>query len=43
MLSQGVTTEVINADGGGLNLDQQLRDLEAGGLAINVATNVALE
>ena len=43
MLSQGVTTEVINADGGGpLNLDEQLRGLEAGGLAINVATNVAL-
>ena len=43
MLSQGVTTEIINADGGGpLNLDEQLRDLEAGGLSINVATNVAL-
>lgn len=37
MLSQGVTTEIINADGAGpVALDDQLRDLEAGGLAVNV-------
>ncbi|MGB0543067.1 MAG: N-acyl-D-amino-acid deacylase family protein [Longimicrobiales bacterium] len=43
MLGQGVTTEIINADGGGpLDLDGQLREIEAAGLAINVGTNVAL-
>ena len=43
VLGQGVTTEIINADGGGpIDLDQQLREIEAAGLAINVGTNVAL-
>ena len=43
VLGQGVTTEIINADGGGaLDLDEQLREIEAAGLAINVGTNVAL-
>lgn len=43
VLGQGVTTQIINADGGGpLDLDEQLREVEAAGLAINVGTNVAL-
>ncbi len=43
VLGQGVTTEIINADGGGpIDLDQQLQEIEAAGLAINVGTNVAL-
>lgn len=41
MLSQGVTTEVINADGGSpLDLGAQLAEARAGGLAINVAANI---
>ena len=37
MLTQGVTTEIINADGaGGLNLNTQLNDFSAAGLAINI-------
>lgn len=37
MLSQGVTTEILNPDGGGpLDLDAQLDSLEKGGLALNV-------
>lgn len=37
MLSQGVTTEIMNPDGGGpLDLDEQLGALEASGLAVNV-------
>ncbi|MDX2031529.1 MAG: amidohydrolase family protein [Blastocatellia bacterium] len=37
MLTQGVTTEIINADGaGGLNLPKQLRDFAASGLAVNL-------
>ena len=37
MLTQGVTTEILNPDGGGpLDIGQQLSDLEAAGLALNV-------
>ncbi len=37
VLSQGVTTEILNPDGGGpLDLAAQLGELEAGGLAVNV-------
>jgi N-acyl-D-amino-acid deacylase len=37
MLQMGVTTEILNADGGGaVNLAQQLEQLAAGGLAVNV-------
>ena len=37
MLTQGVTTEIINADGGGpVDLAQQLKTLGAPGLAVNV-------
>ena len=37
MLSQGVTTEILNPDGAGpLDLTTQLDELEAGGLALNV-------
>jgi N-acyl-D-aspartate/D-glutamate deacylase len=37
MLSQGVTTEIMNPDGGGpLDLPAQFAELEAGGLAVNV-------
>jgi N-acyl-D-amino-acid deacylase len=37
MLSQGVTTEIFNADGGGpLDLAQQMSTLAAAGLAVNV-------
>ena len=43
VLGQGVTTEILNADGGGpVDLDEQFREIEAAGLAINVGTNVAL-
>jgi N-acyl-D-aspartate/D-glutamate deacylase len=42
MLTQGVTTEIINADGGGpLDLSAQLAEAQAAGLALNVGTNVA--
>jgi N-acyl-D-aspartate/D-glutamate deacylase len=37
MLSQGVTSEIINADGGGpIDLGTQLNSLASGGLALNV-------
>ena len=37
MLTQGVTTEIVNADGGGpTNLGQQLNTLAMAGLAVNV-------
>ena len=40
MLTQGVTTEILNADGGGpLDIGGQL-DGEAGGLAVNVGANI---
>ena len=43
MLSQGVTTVILNADGGGPpDLSDQLASAEAGGLAINVGANVGL-
>jgi len=42
MLTQGVTTEIINADGGGpVDLGAQLAEAEAAGLALNIGTNVA--
>ena len=41
MLAQGVTTEVLNADGGGLtDLDTQLHRLRIAGLAVNVGANI---
>lgn len=41
MLSQGVTSEIINADGGGrVDLPQQLNSLESGGLAVNVGAMI---
>jgi N-acyl-D-amino-acid deacylase len=41
MLAQGVTTEIINADGGGpTELDPQLHRLRIGGLAVNVGANI---
>jgi N-acyl-D-aspartate/D-glutamate deacylase len=41
MLAQGVTTEIINADGGGsLDLDTQLHRLRTAGLAVNVGANI---
>jgi N-acyl-D-aspartate/D-glutamate deacylase len=37
MLTQGVTTEIVNADGGGpTDIATQLRTLEAPGLAVNI-------
>ncbi len=37
MLTQGVTTEIINADGAGsLNITKQLSDFSAAGLAVNL-------
>jgi N-acyl-D-aspartate/D-glutamate deacylase len=40
MLTQGVTLEVLNADGGGpLDIGKQLGDLAAGGLALNIGVN----
>jgi N-acyl-D-amino-acid deacylase len=37
MLTQGVTTEIINADGNGpLEVGQQMRSLAAAGLAVNI-------
>jgi N-acyl-D-amino-acid deacylase len=37
VLTQGVTTEILNPDGGGpLDVGSQLRELEAAGLAVNV-------
>jgi N-acyl-D-aspartate/D-glutamate deacylase len=41
MLTQGVTTELLNADGGGpIDLATQLTPIEAGGLAVNVAASI---
>lgn len=41
MLSQGVTTEILNADGGGpLDIASQLRMLDSAGLALNVGANI---
>lgn len=41
MLTQGVTTEIINADGGGsTDLDAQLHTLRTAGLAVNVGANI---
>ena len=41
MLTQGVTLEILNADGGGpIEIRTQLSEVEAGGLAINVGANV---
>ncbi|MGE0463498.1 MAG: amidohydrolase family protein [Vicinamibacterales bacterium] len=41
MLVQGVTTEIINADGGGAtDLDAQLHRLRVAGLAVNVGANI---
>jgi N-acyl-D-amino-acid deacylase len=41
MLAQGVTTEVLNADGGGgTDLDAQLHRLRIAGLAVNVGANI---
>lgn len=41
LLTQGVTTIILNADGGGpLDIETQLSDAEAGGLAVNVGSNV---
>ncbi|WP_353267105.1 amidohydrolase family protein [Gemmatimonas sp.] len=41
MLTQGVTTELLNADGGGpVDLTVQANQLRQGGLAVNVAASV---
>jgi N-acyl-D-amino-acid deacylase len=41
MLTQGVTTEIINADGGGsLNIAKQLNDFSAAGLAVNLGAYI---
>jgi N-acyl-D-aspartate/D-glutamate deacylase len=41
MLSQGVTTEILNADGSGpLDIVRQLRALDSAGLAVNVGANI---
>ncbi len=41
MLSQGVTSEIINADGAGsVDLPEQLDALESGGLAVNVGAMI---
>lgn len=41
MLTQGVTTEIINADGAGsLNIGKQLGDFSAAGLAVNLGAYV---
>lgn len=41
MLTQGVTTEILNADGGGpIDIDPQLASAVAGGLAVNIGANV---
>ncbi len=41
MLTQGVTTEIINADGAGsLNISKQLGDFSAAGLAVNLGAYV---
>lgn len=41
MLTQGVTTEILNADGGGeLDVRAQLRAQDSLGMAVNVAANI---
>lgn len=41
MLTQGVTTEILNADGGGaIDLPSQMSRLAAGGLAVNVGAYI---
>lgn len=41
MLTQGVTTEILNPDGGGpVDIAAQLATLEAAGLAVNVGANI---
>ncbi len=41
MLTQGVTTEIMNPDGGGsVDLAQQLSDAAAGGLAVNIGAYI---
>jgi len=41
LLGQGVTTIILNADGGGpLDLDAQLAEAEQAGLAVNVGPNI---
>lgn len=41
MLTQGVTTEIINADGAGsLNITKQLSDFSAAGLAVNLGAYI---
>ena len=41
MLTQGVTTEILNADGSGpLDLDAQLGAATARGLAVNIGANI---
>lgn len=41
LLTQGVTTIILNADGGGpLDIAAQLDDAERGGLAVNVGANI---
>ncbi|HEX7137476.1 MAG TPA: amidohydrolase family protein, partial [Vicinamibacterales bacterium] len=43
MLTQGVTTEILNADGSGpLDIRSQLDGLAARGLAVNVGANIGL-
>ena len=44
MLTQGVTTEILNADGSGpLDIGEQLRQLAAAGLAVNVGANIGFK
>ena len=41
MLTQGVTTEILNADGGGpLDIRTQLSNLQSAGLAVNVGAYI---
>jgi N-acyl-D-aspartate/D-glutamate deacylase len=41
MLTQGVTTELLNADGGGpVDIGPQLTAVEQGGLAVNIAASI---
>ncbi len=41
MLTQGVTTEILNPDGGGpLDIAGQLSDLRESGLALNIGANI---
>jgi N-acyl-D-amino-acid deacylase len=41
MLTQGVTTEILNPDGGGpVNIGEQITRLQSGGLAVNVGAYI---